>query len=62
MEKGEKQWISARFHLLDPCNIVIYKNRMFGHSDDPDIFLMYTGSSSTVPGPQMSKLLCFPEQ
>lgn len=57
MKNREKQWMSARFHLLDSCNIVIYKKYMFGHSDDPNTFLMYIWSLSTVPGPQLSKPL-----
>lgn len=42
------------------CNFMIYKECVFGHSDDQIIFLKYFGSSSMVPGAQFLKNLEFP--
>lgn len=39
---------------------MIYKECVFGHSDDQIIFLKYFGSPSMVPGSQFLKNLEFP--
>ena len=48
-KNGDKQWMSARFYLLDSCNIVIHRKYTFSHSDDPNIFLIYIWSWLTAP-------------
>lgn len=53
--------VSSSFIKGNPCDTVIYRKNIFGHSDSQNIFLIYNWPSCTVPGSQIPKRLEFSE-